>query len=293
MHSDRRSIMLGLLWISPWLIGFFVFLCAPIGMSMYYSLTDYGLMDSPVFIGLDNYKELAGDRLFAKSAFNTALFACISVIMSLTVSLGLAILLEQRLKGASLVRSLIFIPTLVPVVANCIIWLWLLNPTAGVVSIIGSALGNPSFNPLGDSQLAMPTLALIGVWVIGSPLMVCAAALKDVPTALYEAAAMDGMGPFRRCQHVTLPMISPALGFNAIMSIIWSLQVIAPPMIMTRGGPENSTLSFSMYIYKTAFEFGRMGYASALAWIQILITMLIAVGVLTLARRVIFYRGAN
>lgn len=293
MHTNQRNILTGLVWISPWIIGFMVFLCVPIGMSIYYSLTDYGLMDAPVFIGIDNYRELASDQLFVKSAFNTALFAAISVFMSLVVSLGLAILLEQHLKGASLVRSLIFIPTLVPVVANCIIWLWLLNPSAGVVAAIGSAIGSPSLNPLGDAQLAMPTLALISVWVVGSPLLVCTAALKDVPGTLYEAAAMDGMGPLRRCIHVTLPMITPALGFNAIMSIIWSIQVIAPPMIMTRGGPENSTLTFSMYIYKTAFEFGRMGYASALAWIQILITMLIAIGVLSLARRVIFYRGAN
>ena len=265
LHREAKSILTGLAWISPWLLGFLVFLCAPILMSAYYSLTDYALIDKPVFVGLDNYRELASDSLFFVSLRNTLFYAVLSVIGSTALSVSLAILLEQRLRGAALVRSIIFVPTLVPVVANCVTWLWLLNPQYGLVSSILNAIGIHDVNLLGDRTLALPTFAIMGLWVIGSPLLVCSAALKEVPASLYEAADLDGMSP---------------------------LQVLAPPMIMTRGGPENATLTYSMYVYKTAFEFGRMGYASALAWVQIILTAAIAVVVLVVARRLVYYRGA-
>ena len=283
---------MGLAWVSPWLIGCMVFLLWPMAMSIYYSLTDYALVDSPVWVGLDNYHELLGDRLLLVAMRNTGLYALMAVMLSTCVSVLIAVLLEQKLRGATLVRSLVFLPTLVPVVANCVVWLWLLNPGYGLVNALLAAIGISGPNWLGERSTALPTMVVMGVWVIGSPLLVCAAALKEVPTALYEAAKIDGMGAIRRFVHVTLPMISPALLFNGIMSVIWSLQVLAPPMIMTRGGPDNATLTYSMYVYKTAFEFGRMGYASALAWVQILITLLLAGAVVVLSKRVVHYRGA-
>jgi multiple sugar transport system permease protein len=287
-----RELLVGLAWVSPWLIGCMVFLLWPMAMSIYYSLTDYALVDSPVWVGLDNYHELLGDRLLLVAMRNTGLYALLAVTLSTCVSVLIAVLLEQKLRGATLVRSLVFLPTLVPVVANCVVWLWLLNPGYGLVNALLAAVGISGPNWLGERSTALPTMVVMGVWVIGSPLLVCAAALKEVPTALYEAAKIDGMGAIRRFVHVTLPMISPALLFNGIMSVIWSLQVLAPPMIMTRGGPDNATLTYSMYVYKTAFEFGRMGYASALAWVQILITLLLAGAVVVLSKRVVHYRGA-
>jgi len=292
MTPRAREVVVGLAWVSPWLIGCVVFLLWPIAMSVYYSFTDYALVDAPVWVGLDNYRELAGDRLFVVAMANTFAYAAMAVTLGTLVSVAIAVLLEQRLKGAALVRSLVFLPTLVPVVANCVVWLWMLNPEYGFVNRLFAAAGLSGPNWLGERSTALPAMAVMGVWVIGSPLLVCSAALKEVPASLYEAAELDGMGALRRFMHVTLPMISPAIFFNGLMSVIWSLQVLAPPMIMTRGGPDNATLTYSMYVYKTAFEFGRMGYASALAWVQILVTMLLAAIVVAASRRFIHYRGA-
>lgn len=292
MTSRTKEAIAGVAWVSPWLAGCVVFMLWPIAMSVYYSFTDYALVDAPVWVGLDNYRELAGDRLFVIAMRNTFAYAAMAVIAGTAVSVGIAVLLEQRLRGSALVRSLVFVPTLVPVVANCVVWLWLLNPEYGFVNGALAAVGVKGPNWLGEPATALPAMAVMGLWVIGSPLLVCSAALKDVPASLYEAAELDGMGAVRRFVHVTLPMISPAIFFNGLMSVIWSLQVLAPPMIMTRGGPDNATLTYSMYVYKTAFEFGRMGYASALAWVQILVTVLLAAIVVVASRRFIHYRGA-
>jgi multiple sugar transport system permease protein len=292
MSSRLKDLAVGLAWVSPWLVGCVVFMLGPIAMSVYYSFTDYALVDAPVWVGLDNYRELAGDRLFILAMRNTFAYAAMAVILGTVASVAIAVLLEQRLRGTALVRSLVFVPTLVPVVANCVVWLWLLNPEYGFVNRLFDAVGLSGPNWLGERVTALPTMAVMGLWVIGSPLLVCSAALKEVPASLYEAAELDGMGAIRRFMHVTLPMISPAIFFNGLMSVIWSLQVLAPPMIMTRGGPDNATLTYSMYVYKTAFEFGRMGYASALAWVQILVTILLAAVVVVASRRFIHYRGA-
>lgn len=282
----------GLLWISPWVIGFGAFLLAPILMSMYYSFTDYSLLDVPVVIGVDNYHELAGDALFWVALRNTIFFAMMMVVGSTILSVGLAVLLENPLRGGGFVRAIVFLPTLVPVVSVCVTWRWMFNPEYGLINTSLSAIGVQGPNWLGEKALALPSMALMSLWVIGSPMLICAAALKDVPRSLYEAATLDGASSLGRFRHVTLPMISPAIMFNLLMSVIWALQVIAPPMIMTRGGPDNATLTYSMYVYKVAFEFGRMGYASSLAWIQVLLTLALACVVLAAGRGRVYYRAA-
>lgn len=296
VRSGRRTdrfgeLGAGLLWISPWLAGFLVFLVAPIVLSVYYSLTDYALLDAPVWVGADNYLELAGDSLFWRSLWNTLVYAVFSVLGTTVLSVGLAVLLERPMRGLGLARAIVFVPTLVPVVANCVTWLWLFNPQYGLFKGLLEAMGIVGPNWLGDRAWALPSLIVMGLWVIGSPLLVCGAGLKDVPVSLYEAAHLDGMSAWRRFVHVTLPMISPALMFNAVMGVIWSLQVLAPPMIMTRGGPDSATLTYSMYVYKTAFEFGRMGYASAMAWVQVIITLVLAMGAIVAGRKAVFYRA--
>lgn len=287
-----KALATGLIWISPWIIGFLLFMVVPAVMSLYYSLTDYTLLEGPVFVGLDNYRELLTDRLFATAIRNTLLFAAGSVVLSTALSVILAVLLEQRLRGAALVRAIVFVPTLVPVVSASVCWLWLYNAKFGLFNGVLSGVGIDGPDWLGRRDLALPSLVFMGLWVIGSPLMVCSAALKDVPGALYEAADLDGVTRTGRFFNVTLPMISPAVLFNALMSVIWSLQVFAPPQIMTNGGPENSTLMYSMYVYWNAFNYGRMGYASALAWVQMVVTLGLVGMVLGLARRFVYYRAA-
>jgi len=291
--SDRRQQLHGLLWISPWIIGTIAFLAIPVAMSAYYSLTDYSLIESPVPIGLDNYKEITHDPVFWLSLKNTAAYALGCTILGTIVSVLIAVLLEQRLRGSNLVRAIVFLPTLIPVVSASIGWLWLYNGQYGLFNALLARLHIRGPDWLGDAHWAMPSLIIMGMWVVGSAVVICTAALREVPVSLYEAADLDGMGPWSRFRHVTLPMISPAILFNAIMAAIWGLQVFAVPLVMTpKGGPGNATLVYSMYVFKCAFEYGRMGYASALAWIQFLLAIALTAAALWAARRFVHYRNA-
>jgi multiple sugar transport system permease protein len=281
------------LWISPWIIGTIVFLAIPVGMSAYYSLTDYSLLEPPIPVGFANYREIAGDGEFWMSLKNTGVYTLGCVVFGTVLSVLIAVLLEQRLRGSGLVRAIVFLPTLIPVVSASIGWLWLYNGQNGLFNSMLARVGIHGPDWLGDARLAMPSLVFMGLWFIGSAVVICTAALREVPVSLYEAADIDGMGPLTRFRHVTLPMISPAVMFNAIMAAIWGIQVFAVPLVMTpKGGPENSTLAYSMYIFRNAFEYGRMGYASALAWIQFLLAVLITGAALWLARRFVHYRSA-
>jgi multiple sugar transport system permease protein len=292
VSAGSRNVGRGLLWISPWLVGFAAFMLVPVALSIRYSLTDYTLLEGPVWVGLDNYRELSGDRLFWAAVRNTLVFSVCSVVAGTALAIGLAVLLERPLRGAGLVRAIVFVPTLVPVVASCVCFLWMYNGQYGLLNNMLAAVGVQGPDWLGERALAMPAIIVMSLWVIGSPVVIYGAALKGVPATLYEAADLDGAGAVGRFRHVTLPSIAPAVLFNAIMSLIWSLQVFAPPQIMTRGGPEHSTLVYSMYVYQNAFQYGRMGYASALAWVQVVATLGLTIGFLLAARRLVHARGA-
>ncbi len=282
----------GLLWISPWIVGTLLFLAVPVAMSAYYSLTDYSLLEPPVYIGADNYRELVSDATFWTALRNTLLYTIAGVLLGGVVSVLVAVLLEQRLRGTALVRAIVFLPTLIPIVSASIGWLWLYNGQYGLFNSLLAAIGVRGPDWLGDARWAMPSLILMSAWFVGAAVVICTAALREVPATLYEAAELDGMGARQRLCHVTLPMISPAILFNAVMSAIWGLQVFAVPLIMTKGGPRDSTLVYSMYVFRSAFEYGRMGYASALAWVQFLMAVVVTVGALWFARRFVHYRGA-
>lgn len=292
MTDATRQRLHGLLWISPWIIGTLLFLAIPVGMSAYYSLSDYSLIESPVYIGMENYKEMAHDAVFWKSLKNTGIYALGCVVLGTIVSVLIAVLLEQRLRGSGLVRAIIFLPTLIPIVSASIGWLWLYNGQYGLFNSLLAVIGIRGPDWLGDAQWAMPSLIIMAMWVVGSAVVICTAALREVPLSLYEAADLDGMSPIERFRHVTLPMISPAVMFNAVMAAIWGLQVFAVPLIMTKGGPHDSTLAYSMYVFRHAFEYGHMGYASALAWVQFLLAVIVTATALWLARKFVYYRGA-
>jgi len=292
VRESRRNLLAGLLWVSPWLVGVAAFLLAPLAITAYVSFTDYSLLEEPVWVGAANYREMAGDPVFWKAVRNTGLYALSFLVLGTVVSVLIAVLLEQPLRGRGLVRAIVFLPTLIPVVSASIGWMWLFNAQHGLLNAVLGRVGLPTPDWLGNPTFAMPSLILMSLWVVGSYVVICTAALRDVPAALYEAADLDGMGALARFRHVTLPMISPAILFNAVMSIIWGLQVFAVPLIMTKGGPNNATVVFSMYVYSNAFAYGRMGYASALAWVQLLATLALTGVALMIARRFVHYRGA-
>ncbi len=291
MNPAHRRALVPWLWVAPWLLGFAVFMLVPSAMSMYYSLTDYSLLESPVSIGGANYAEIWNDALFWRSVRNTLYYAAASVTVGTVIALLVAVLLESHVKGRGIARGIIFLPTLVPLVASALAWAFMYNPEAGLVNRVMSMMGLSGPNWLGDARWAMPSLIIMGFWNIGTAMVVYSAALRDVPRSLYEAADLDGVSLFGRLWHVSIPAISPAILFNVMISIIWSLQVFGAPQIMTEGGPDHSTYVYQLYVYESAFRYGRMGYASAMAWIQLLATLGIAGLTLALSRRLVHVRG--
>lgn len=291
-RPGRRRTLIGLLWIAPWLLGFAAFMVAPLGLSLYYSLSDYSLLEAPIYIGLDNYRELLGDATFHTTLLNTAFYAVAAVILGTIAAVGLALLLAAPRRGVGLARAAVFVPTLVPIVAAALGWTWMFNPDSGVINGLLGVIGVSGPDWLGDRTWAMPALVLMSLWTVGGAAIINLAALKEVPASLLEAAALDGAGPVRRLVHVVLPLISPAILFNMVMAIIWSLQVFAVPYIMTGGGPEDATYFYTMYLFDNAFAFGRMGYACAMGWIQLVVILLVTAAFLRGSRRFVFYRAA-
>lgn len=271
---EARSLALGLAFLSPWLVGFLVFTLVPIALSLYYSFCDYSLLQPPLFTGLDNYRTLATDPVFWTALANTAVYGLMALPAGMLAALSVAMLLNAKIRGVSIYRTIVFLPSLVPAVASAMLWLWLFNSKLGLINTVLSALGMD--NPPGwltDPRFAMPALVIMSLWGIGNTVVIYLAGLQDVPRELFEAAEIDGASPLRQVWHVTLPCISPVIFFNLIMGIIGTLQVFAIPYIMTGGGPGRATYFYTMYLYDNAFSYLKMGYASAMAWVQLLIVL--------------------
>ncbi len=302
--SPSRRLFSGLAWISPWLVGFLVFLAFPLLLSFRYSLTDYSILESPLPIGLENYRQLLDDPTFWKVMWNTAVYAIFTVGLGTVLAILLASLLNRDIPGIGIFRTAIFVPTLVPLVAAAMVWMWLFNGELGLINaglrplftVVNAALGTDFRGPawLEEAAWNMPALVIMSLWMVGRAVVIYLAALQGVPQDMYEASAIDGMGRARRFWHVTLPMISPVILFNVIIAIIDAWQVFAVPYVMTRGigGPEKAMYFYSHYLYDNAFLFGpRMGYACALAWVQLAIVLCLTGLTFWVSRRYVFYRS--
>ena len=287
----RTNLRNGLLFCLPWLIGLTVFLIYPLCAAFYYSLCDYSVLLPPVFIGLDNYLDLAKDPLFWRSLGNTAYFATGSVSLGLLVSLSLALLLNSKVKGVGLYRTIFFLPSLMPVVAGSILWMWMYNGQSGLINTALRALGINGPAWLADPNWAKPAIVIMAVWGAGNAVVVYLAGLQDVPVSLYEAALIDGAGFFQRLFHVTLPMISPVIYFNVVLSIISGFQAFTQAFIMTgsTGAPERSTLFYVLNLYNVGFQDLRMGYASAMAWVLFVLILLVTFVATKLSQRFVTY----
>ena len=283
--TRRSPLLTGLAFTAPWLVGSAIFLFLPMAMSLWYSFTDYPILKEPVYIGLDNYAELAGDARLHAVAINTALFAVVAIPLSTVLSLALAAMVSTRsMRLAGFYKAAIFIPTLVPIMASAMIWLWLFNGQFGLINRALGALGLPEKfwpNWLASDNLALPVMVICSLWSVGQQVVIYAAAMQEVPRELYEAGGLDGMGPLRRFWHVTLPMISPVMLFNVVTLLIGTLQVFALPYVLFRDerGQRPAGDFYTLMLYDNAFVYQRMGYASAMAWVQMAV-ILVLTGVL-------------
>ncbi len=288
---ERRKLLTGLLFSSPWLIGLSVFLVYPLLAAFYYSLCDYSVLLPPVFVGFDNYLELFQDGLFWKSLWNTTFFAVGSVTLGVVVALTLALLLNSRVKGLAFYRTAFFLPSLMPLVAGSILWLTMYAGQGGIINTLLGQIGITGPAWLSDPAWAKIAIIFMAVWGAGNSMVIFLAGLQDVPVSLYEASIIDGASWLQRLLNVTLPMLSPVIYFNLIMGIIGGFQAFAQALIMTSstGAPEQSTLFYVLQLYNVGFMDMRMGYASAMAWVLFVIILLLTFTATRLSKRWVTY----
>lgn len=293
MKLKRRETILGYLYISPWIIGFFILTAGPMIASIYFSFCDYQLLIPPKWIGINNYlKIFFNDPLFLKSLWNTFYYTLGSVTLGVLGSLFLAVLLNQRVRGETIFRSMFYLPTLTPAVAMAILWGWLFNTEFGLINRILAKVGIQGPAWLYSTEWVMPAFIIMSLWGIGgSRMIILLAGLQGIPQELYDAAEVDGVNWWTRLRYITLPLLSPSIFFVVVTGIIGSFQVFTTSYIMTGGGPANASLFYVLYLYRNAFEYFKMGYASALAWILFIIIITLTLLQFKLAGRWVYYGG--
>jgi multiple sugar transport system permease protein len=294
-RRQRREAVEGVLFASPWLLGFFLFTVGPMIASFLMSFTRWNGI-TPFreieWVGAENYTRLASqDASFRKALANTLFYAAFSVPLGMAAALGMALLLNQRVRGQAFFRTVFYLPSVVSGVATAMLWAWLFNPSFGGVNWALRHLGLPEPGWLTDEHTAIWVFIFMSIWGVGNAMLIYLAGLQGIPEHLYEAAALDGAGPLVRFRHVTVPMLTPTLFFNLVMAIIGSFQVFTSAYVMTEGGPNEATLFYVLYLYQKAFEQFQMGYASAMAWILFAIVLALTLLVLRSSKAWVYYEG--
>jgi ABC-type sugar transport system permease subunit len=287
-----RNQIYGLIFISPWLIGVLAFTAYPILASLYYSFTLYNVIQEPRWIGLQNYVfMLTQDPQFPTIIYNTVYFVALGLPSAIVVSFLLAALLNNPIVARPVFRTIFFLPSIFPVVAVAMVWLWIYNPNYGLINSTLAALGAQVIPWLSSPSLAKLSLIIIGVWGQGSTIVIFLAALQDVPRELYDAAKVDGATSFHRFINLTVPLCTPSILFVLITGLIGWFQYFTLPFIMTQGGPVQSTDVYAYYLYQNAFTFFKMGYASALSWILFMIIVVFAFTAFRSSDKWVYYAG--
>jgi multiple sugar transport system permease protein len=285
----RRNFLLGLLFISPWLVGFLAFLVYPIVANVWYSFTDYSGFGEAEFIGLDNYSRMRNDDLFWKSLYNTLYYTLLAVPIGVVVAITLAVAMNQSVREIPVYRAAIFLPSVLPIFALSFIFVWILNPRYGLVNHALGVLGVESINWLGDPTWARLSIVMLAQLGAGQFALIFLAGIRAIPSTLHEAAMIDGAGALRRFRHITLPLLTPLILYDIIIGLGLGLQIFTQAYIITEGGPNNATLFYVLYLYRQAFRYGDFGYAAAMCWVLFLISLVLALAVFRTARRWVHY----
>lgn len=313
-RRQLRSTATAASFLAPWLVGLLLLVVYPFVASLLWSFTSYDMLSPPRPVGGVNYTRLAEElwtgQRFGLAVWNTLYFAALSVPLSITLGILLAVMLSWNVRGRAVYRTLFFLPSVVPAVASSILWLWLLNPQSGLVNYLLSLIGLPGpgwFNSTAEAAWvpgwfsgrggfgSKDALVLMSLWGVGNFMIIYLAAIADIPQSLYEAAELDGAGRLRRFWHITLPMLSPVIFFNLVMGLIHAVQAFTQVYIVSEGSgaPAGSTLVLSLYIFLAAFKYLEMGYASAVAWTLLVITMVVTLMLFRSSRRWVYYQGAR
>lgn len=290
----RREARWGVLLAGPAIIGFVAFTLIPMVASLVLSTTDWTIGGTPSFIGTDNYVRMfTADESFFKSLWATAYYTLGAVPLTLIVAFLVAMLLNSNVRGQAVFRVIYYLPAIVPIVANSMLWIWLFNPDFGLFNAALDSVGLPRSEWIFDEATAIPSLILMSVWGFGNIAVIFLAGLQGVPRHLYEAISVDGGGAFSRFRHVTLPMMTPTIFYSLVTGVINSLQVFVQAAVMTEGGPNDATLFYIYYLYRAAFTNNEMGYASALAWVLFVVIMIITVVLFKNSSRWVYYEAGD
>jgi multiple sugar transport system permease protein len=275
----------------PWIAGFVVFTGGPMLFSMVISFCRFDILNPATLVGLDNYARMLGeDELFWKSLYNTT-FMVLGIPLGLALGLGMAMLLTRKVRGVALWRTCFYLPSIVPMVASSILWIWIFNPESGLLNGALAALGVSGPLWLQDESTSKWALIVMGLWGAGGGMIIWIAGIKGISERYYEAAAIDGAGGWAQFVHITIPMLTPYIFFNLVMGLIGTFQIFTQAFIMTAGGPVNSTLFYVYHLFNNAFRYLHMGYAAAMAWLLFVIVLVLTVLQLRLSRTWVHYEG--
>ena len=290
----RREERLAFVFLSPWLIGLAVFTVGPIIASLFISFTDWNLMNPPRWVGLANYEKMFDDRDFYNSLSVTLKYVVLSVPLYMVLGLALALLLNQRLRGMFVFRSILFMPSVIAGTAVAVLWAILLNPDAGVVNQMLRAIGfSDPPRWLASTNWAVPAVVLMGVWGIGGGVIIYLAGLQNIPAQLYEAASIDGASQFQKFRHITLPMLTPTLFFQLITGLIAAFQVFDVAYVLSgrEGARPRALMFYLLNLFEEGFRSARFGYASALAWVMVVVAAVAIIVLFRTSERWVFYEG--
>jgi multiple sugar transport system permease protein len=304
-----REVGAAMLFASPWIVGMITLVGGPIIFSVIFSFTRYDVLSPARYVGLENYAAVFRDPVFYTSLWNTA-YMILRIPLVMAVSLAIAMLLNRAIRGIGFYRTAFYMPAIMPLVASSLLWWWLFNPSYGAINQtlawifatapaqwIESFIGWITQSEfrftlplwLNDRNWSKPSLILMNLWTAGGGMIIWLAGLQAIPQQLYEAASIDGANAWKRFRHVTIPMLSPYILFNLIIGLIGTMQIFAEAFIMTAGGPADSTLFYAYYLFRQAFQYFRMGYASAMAWILFLIVLMLTLTQLWLSKKWVHY----
>lgn len=295
-RASRREAIVAYGFISPWLIGFVGLTLGPMLASLILSFTDYNLVTtaSTSFVGDDNYRRaLLDDPLVLQSLRVTSYYATLAVALDLVVGLCLALLLNTGFRAIGAIRTIYYLPAAVSGVAVSLLWLWIFQPSGGLANGLLDLVGLPGINWVYSTTWVIPAFVLMSLWGVGRSAFIYLAILQRIPTNLYEAAAVDGAGPLRRLFRITVPLVTPAIFLNLVLGIIGNFQTFTQAFVISEGGPANASLFYTLYLYRNAFRYFRIGYASALAWILFALLLTLTLLVFRSSRRWVYYEAGG
>jgi len=287
--NGQRTIT-GYLFIGPFILGVLFWVLYPALMAAWLTFQKWNLITPATYIGLGNFQNMIADKLFWQSLKVTSIYTFYSVPLGLILAFVLALLINNKIKGIALFRTIYYLPSIMPAVASAVLWAWILNTDFGLLNALLNYFGIPKVAWLQQPEWALPALILMSLWTVGQAMIIFLAGLQGIDDIYYEAAKIDGAGRWDQMIHVTIPMMSSVIFFNLILGVIGSFQIFTAGYLITDGGPQNATLFYVLYLYRNGFQFLKMGYASALSWVLFFIILIFTLIIFRTVGRRVYYQ---